>query len=93
MDLLWLRTGLAQLAAIIASSATLLSQPRLAIAVALFAAINFAFAAGSSLAFSYLLLTRPDDALPANFKTLLATYLGGAICFSVMLLEAARFLP
>jgi hypothetical protein len=87
------RLALGQLAACTATTATLLSQPQLAVLITLAMGLALVASIASALALSYLHLSHDRAAIRTDSLGLIGTYTGGAIVYCVILTHAAKLLP
>jgi hypothetical protein len=90
MELHPLQLSLAQLAAIIFSTATLIAQPQLAIAVAMFAGTVLAFSMASSLAIGHYYSREQEESISSSHAAQLGIHFGGMVCYVVMICEAFK---
>jgi hypothetical protein len=88
MDSETLQLGLAQLAAIIFSSGTLIARPQLALAIVLFVGLILAFSIASSLAIGMYYRSRDGEPLSAIHAAKLGTHIGGIICYAIMIYQS-----
>jgi hypothetical protein len=87
-----IQLGLAQLAALVFASATLIAAPNLAIGVAVFIGITLSFSIASTLALGQASNEVEDDEVPPLQFKLLGIHFGGMLCYLVLMIEAFRFI-
>jgi len=87
-----LQIGLAQMAALIFSTGTLISRPGSAMFIVIFVGVTMAFSIASAMALGQRHGNKEIEELPRNQARLLGTHFGGMLCYLVTIVEAFRFI-
>jgi hypothetical protein len=87
-----IQTALGYLAGLVLSTTVLISQPRLALLIGVFAAVVMSMCMSAAFAVYYFRRNEPCPTAPCPVQGIVGTHLGSGLCYGIVFLQATQSL-